>query len=111
MNTGGQFSFTTNFAKNPIANFLLGLPNTYTEVERPVVSDVRFGALEAYVLDEFQAAKQPDPEHRAALRQLLQPLRLSGVASNFIPSLWDRGQGAASGAIQRHAGAEYRRSR
>ncbi len=54
VNTGGQFSFTTNFAKNQIANFLLGYPNTYSEVERPVQSDVRFGTFEAYVLDEFK---------------------------------------------------------
>src|SRR5439155_17988271 len=54
VNTGGTFTFTTNFSKNPVANFLLGLPNSYTEVERPVVSDVRFGDLEAYVLDEFK---------------------------------------------------------
>ena len=44
VNTGGTFTFTTNYSKNPIANFLLGLPNSYTEVERPVVSDVRFAA-------------------------------------------------------------------
>src|SRR5262249_166342 len=44
VNTSGTFTFTTNYSRNAVANFLLGLPNTYTEVERPVVSDVRFAA-------------------------------------------------------------------
>lgn len=89
VNTGGQFSFTTNNAKNPIANFLLGYPNTYTEVEQPVVSDVRFGALEAYVLDEFKAARQLTLNIGLRYASYFNPYDLSGVASNFMPSLWD----------------------
>src|SRR5205085_6742896 len=55
VNTGGTFAFSTNFAKNPVANFLLGLPNQYTEVEKTVVSDSRFAMLEAYAQDDWKA--------------------------------------------------------
>jgi len=89
VNTGGQFSFTTNFAKNPVANFLLGYPNTYTEVERPVVSDVRFGSLEAFVLDQFKPFKNLTVNIGLRYTSYFNPYDLYGVATNFIPSLWD----------------------
>ncbi|HTM49346.1 MAG TPA: hypothetical protein VL285_11710, partial [Bryobacteraceae bacterium] len=90
VNTGGSFSFTTNFSKNPVANFLLGYPNTYTEVERPVVSDVRFGDLEAYVLDEFRPLRRLTLNIGLRYVSYFNPYDLSGVATNFIPGLYDR---------------------
>src|SRR5215831_1846743 len=89
VNTGGTFSFSTNFSKNPVANFLLGYPNTYTEVERPVVSDVRFGGLEAYVLDEMRPFKTLTLNVGLRYTSYFNPYDLSGVATNFIPSRWD----------------------
>lgn len=90
VNTSGQYSFSTNFARNPIANFLLGYVNTYAEVEKPVVSDVRFGSLEAYVLEEFKVAEQLTLNIGVRYTSYFNPYDLYGVASNFIPSLWDR---------------------
>ena len=89
-NTSGSFAFSTNFARNPIANFLLGYVNTYTEVEKPVLSDVRFGALEGYVLDDLRVAKQLTLNIGLRYASYFNPYDLQGVASNFIPSLWDR---------------------
>ncbi|MBI3208900.1 MAG: TonB-dependent receptor [Candidatus Solibacter usitatus] len=90
VNTGGSFSFTTGFSKNPIANFLLGLPNTYTEVERPVLSDVRFAGFEAYILDEFRPFKQLTLNYGLRYTSYFNPYDLYKVATNFIPSLYDR---------------------
>lgn len=90
VNTSGSFSFATNFSKNQIANFLLGYPNTYTEVERPVISDVRFGGLEAYVLDEFRPARKLTLNLGLRYTSYFNPYDLYGVATNFIPGLWDR---------------------
>jgi hypothetical protein len=89
VNTGGTFTFTTNFSKNPIANFLLGYPNTYTETERPVQSDVRFGAFEAYVLDEFRPLSKLTVNIGLRYASYFNPYDLYGVGTNFIPSLWD----------------------
>ncbi|MBI4908533.1 MAG: carboxypeptidase regulatory-like domain-containing protein [Acidobacteria bacterium] len=89
VNTGGTFSFTTNFSKNPIANLLLGYPQSYTEVEKPVVSDVRFGALEAYVLDEVKVRPNLTVNYGMRYTSYYNPYDLYGVATNFIPSLYD----------------------
>ncbi len=89
VNTGGTFTFTTNFTRNSIANFLLGLPNTYTEVERPVVSDVRFGALEAFILDEFRPLSNLTVNLGLRYTSYFNPYDIQGVATNFVPSLWD----------------------
>ncbi len=90
VNTSGSFSFTTNYSRNPVANFLLGLPNSYSEVERPVLSDVRFGALEAYILDEFRPLRQLTVNVGLRYTSYFNPYDLKGVATNFIPWLWDR---------------------
>ncbi|MGH9720719.1 MAG: hypothetical protein ACRD8O_10945, partial [Bryobacteraceae bacterium] len=90
VNTGGTFTFTTNFSRNPIANFLLGLPNSYTEVERPVVSDVRFGAFEGYILDEFRMFKRLNLSMGLRYTSYFNPWDVNGVATNFIPALYDR---------------------
>ncbi|MGC4051903.1 MAG: TonB-dependent receptor [Paludibaculum sp.] len=90
VNTGGTFSFSTNFSKNPVANFLLGYPNTYTEVERPVVSDVRFGNLEAYFLDEIKVKPNLTMNIGVRYTSYYNPYDLYGVATNFIPALYER---------------------
>jgi Carboxypeptidase regulatory-like domain/TonB-dependent Receptor Plug Domain len=90
VNTGGTFSFSTNFAKNPVANFLLGYPNTYTEVERPVVSDARFGLFEAFVQDDWRATRNLTLCFGLRYTNYYNPYDLRDVMSNFIPSLWDR---------------------
>jgi hypothetical protein len=90
VNTGGTFTFTTNFTRNAIANFLLGLPNAYTEVEKPVVSDVRFAGFEAYVLDEYRLRKQLVVNFGLRYTSYFNPWDINGIATNFIPALWDR---------------------
>jgi len=108
VNTGGTFTFTTNFSRNPIANFLLGLPNSYTEVERPVVSDVRFAALEAYVLDEFRVGKRLMLNIGLRYTSYFNPWDINGVATNFIPALYDRSKAPvvvrANGTLQPNTG-------
>jgi hypothetical protein len=89
VNTGGSFAFTTNNSRNAVANFLLGLPNTYTEVERPVVSDVRFGSAEAFVLDQFKPFRNLTINIGIRYTSYFHPYDLHGTGTNFIPSLWD----------------------
>ncbi len=54
-NTNGSVSFTTGFARNPVANLLPGLPFSDTEAERLIVRHRRFGYFEAFVQDDLKA--------------------------------------------------------
>ena len=86
VNTGGSFAFSTNFAKNPVANFLLGYPNTYTEVEKPVVSDARFGFFEAFAQDDFKVKKNLTICYGLRYTNYYNPYDVNNVMSNFLPS-------------------------
>jgi hypothetical protein len=108
VNTGGTFTFTTNYSRNAIANFLLGLPNAYTEVERPVVSDVRFAAFESYVLDEFRVFDRLNINIGLRYTSYFNPWDINGVATNFIPALYDPSKAPvvvrANGTLQPNTG-------
>jgi hypothetical protein len=88
-NTNGSFTFTTNFSKNPVANMLLGLPNTYSEAERLVVSHARFGFFEAYIQDDFKASRRLTLNVGVRYSALYNPYDTEDVLTNFLPSAWD----------------------
>ena len=90
VNTSGTFGFATNFAKNPVANFLLGYPNSYTEVERPVISDARFAMFEAFVQDDWRIRRNLSLNFGLRWSNYYNPYDLHNVMSNFLPWLYDR---------------------
>jgi Carboxypeptidase regulatory-like domain len=87
--TNGNFSYNTSFSKNPVANMLLGLPNTYAEAEHAVVAHTRFAAFEAFAQDDFKAT--PNFTINIGLRYAayFNPWDIDNVATNFMPSAWD----------------------
>ncbi len=88
-NTTGSFSFTTAFTGNAVANFLLGLPLTYSEVEKTVWSDARFGMLEAFVQDDFKARPNLTLNIGVRYSAYLHPYDRYNVLSNFLPARWN----------------------
>lgn len=88
-NTNGSYSFTTGFSRNPVANLLLGLPFSYTEAERFVVSHARFGMLEAFVQDDFKATGRLTLTVGLRYSAYFNPYDTRNVLSNFLPSAWD----------------------
>ena len=80
VNTGGQFSFTTNFSKNPIANLLLGLPTkTYVAQSGP---DVHAHTIQTgiYGQDEFRL------NDRLTLTYCLRWQALPAFVSDYQPN-------------------------
>jgi hypothetical protein len=87
--TNGSFSFTTGFSRHPVANMLLGLPFTYTEAERFVVSNARFGMAEAYVQDDLRATSRLTLNLGIRYSNYFNPYDRDNVLSNFLPSAYD----------------------
>jgi len=91
-NTNGSYSFTTGFSRNSVANLLLGLPFSYTEAERFVVSHARFGMLEAFVQDDFKATGRLSLSLGLRYSAFFNPYDTRNVLSNFLPEAWDPGR-------------------
>jgi len=89
-NTSGALTYTTNNARHPVANMLLGLPSQYSEVERTVWSDARFGMLELYVQDDLRATQRLTLNLGLRYSTYLNPYDRHDQIANFLPWLYDR---------------------
>jgi len=88
-NTNGSFTFNTGFSRNPVANMLLGLPFSYSEAERFVVSHARFGMLEAFVQDDVRATPRLTLNLGVRWSNYFNPYDTRDVLTNFLPRAWD----------------------
>jgi hypothetical protein len=88
-NTNGSFTFTTGFSRNPVANMLLGLPFSYTEAERLVVSHSRFAMFEAFIQDDFKATDRLTLNFGIRYSSYFNPWDTDNVLTNFLPSAYD----------------------
>ena len=89
-NVSGTFAFTTGFTKNPIANMLLGLPETYSEVEKVIYSDARFSMLEGYVQDDMRATSRLTLNFGLRWSNYFNPYDIRDTLTNFLPDRYDR---------------------
>jgi hypothetical protein len=88
-NVSGTFSFTTGFTKNPIANLLLGLPEGYSEAEKVIYSDARFGMLEGYVQDDMRATSRLTLNFGLRWSNYFNPYDIYDTLTNFLPERYD----------------------
>ncbi|HEY2930910.1 MAG TPA: carboxypeptidase regulatory-like domain-containing protein [Acidobacteriota bacterium] len=88
-NTNGSFTFNTQFSRNPIANMLLGLPFSYTEIDQVVYSDARFSIVEAFAQDDFKVNRRLMLNVGLRYSAYLNPWDTNNVLTNFLPSLFD----------------------
>lgn len=87
-NTNGTFGFGTGFAKNAVANLLLGLPSNYSEVDKTAWNDIRFSSYEAFVQDDFKVTPRLTLNFGFRYAAYMAPYDLDNVFTNFIPSQW-----------------------
>ncbi len=88
--TNGSFSFSTSgFSKNPVADLLLGLPYSYSEVERFVVSHARFGFFEAFIQDDIKVSPRVTINAGVRYSAYFNPYDVDDVLTNFLPWTWD----------------------
>jgi hypothetical protein len=88
--TNGTFAYNTGFTGNAIANVLLGYANTYAEAEKMVVAHTRFAAFEAFAQDDFKATQNFTINIGLRYAAYFNPWDVDNVATNFMPSAWDR---------------------
>jgi hypothetical protein len=100
--TQGSFAFSGNQTAGPTAlggtartglgaaSFLLGIANTYTEDERDVTFDFRFGRREFFAQDTWKV--RPNLTLDFGVRyQYFTPVRdVDNILTNFDPNLYDR---------------------
>ncbi len=89
-NTSGTLTYNTSFSKNPIANMLLALPSNYSEVEKTVWSDARFGMFEMYLQDDFKATSKLTLNYGLRYTNYINPFDQNNTLSNFMASTWVR---------------------
>jgi hypothetical protein len=87
--TNGSFSYSTTFSKNPVANFLLGLPTTYTEAEQSTVSRSRYRMAEAFIQDDWRIAPRFTINYGIRYSAYLSPTDASNTLANFLPGAFD----------------------
>jgi hypothetical protein len=88
-NTNGSFTFNTQFSKQPVANMLLGLPFSYSEIDRVIISNARYGILEAFVQDDFKAGNRLALNLGIRYSAYFNPYDTQNLLTNFLPSTYD----------------------
>lgn len=97
VNTQGQFSFTgiqtarTGVSGSGIAfaDFLLGRASTYTEEERDLLSQFRFGRTEFYIQDTWKARPGLQLDFGVRYQLYRMPVDKDNLISVFLPELFN----------------------
>jgi hypothetical protein len=87
--TNGSFTFNTAFSRNAVANFLLGLPVTYTEAEQSTISRSRYAMFEAFVQDDYRVTGRLTLNAGVRYSAYRNPYDDRNVLANFLPGLFD----------------------
>ena len=87
--TNGNFSFSTAFSRDPVANLLLGYPTTYSETEHFVVAHTRFGMMEMFAQDDYRVAPRLTLNYGLRHSMYFNPYDTSNILTNFIPALYN----------------------
>lgn len=98
--TNGSFSFNgTRTASaafpgsgNAFADFLLGLPNTYSEAQNEGRVQLRYNTFEFYAQDSWKATPRLTLDFGARYSIYQNPIELSDFLVTFLPSFYDPAQ-------------------
>lgn len=88
-NVAGTFTFNTAGSNNAIANMLLGMPFTYSETERAIVSHLRYSMVEAFAQDDWKAAPRLTLNYGLRYSTYFNPHDRDDLLTNFLPGWYD----------------------
>ena len=73
-----------------LADFLLGRASSYTEPERDVTENLRFGRTEFYVQDTWKVRPNFQLDYGLRYYRFRQPIDKNDVLATFLPELYDQ---------------------
>jgi len=87
--TNGNFTFTTAFSRDPVANMLLGYATTYSETEHFVVAHTRFAMAEMFAQDDWRVNSRLTLNYGIRHSMYFNPYDTSNILANFIPAMYN----------------------
>ena len=88
--TGLQTRVSTVTSGIGLADFLLGRASSYTEPERDVTENLRFGRTEFYVQDTWKVRPNFQLDYGLRYYRFRQPIDKNNVLATFLPELYDQ---------------------
>lgn len=85
----GSYSFTGARTGNAFADFLLGLPNNYTEAQNEGRVQLRYNSYEFYAQDSWKPFSRLTIDFGARYSIYENPIELSNFLVTFLPQIYD----------------------
>lgn len=88
----GQFSFNGSFTGNSFADFLLGYPNSFSQIRQQLIGRYRFNQVEAFAQDDWKLTSRLTINLGVRYYFLPAAYERDNHMVNFLPSLYDPAQ-------------------
>ncbi|MCA1608700.1 MAG: hypothetical protein LC730_04480, partial [Acidobacteria bacterium] len=88
--TNGSYSFNGTRSGNAFADFLLGLPNAYSEAQNEGRVELRYNSYEFYAQDSWKVTPRLTVDFGARYSIYGNPIEKSNYLVTFMPNLYDR---------------------
>jgi hypothetical protein len=86
--THGNFSFNGSFTRNAIADFLLGLPNFYSELDVQRTGRYRYNQFEAFFQDDWKASPRLTLNLGVRWFGIPHIFEKDNAVTTFVPERW-----------------------
>ncbi len=88
-NTTGDVSFNGYATSNPVADYLLGLPNTFTQGGGAVRKYIKYTIFTPFVEDQWSVARRLKLTYGLRVFRMPFPSSQAGYSANFNPTLFN----------------------